>query len=551
MQTVVEFSVVASNFIELWRAGGKCPIISRETDALLENLLSWSQSHGLAITMQAVNKTAEPVEIIEAEELCSFLNTLTACARLPPTVSALGCQADERAASWSRRYLASIVGACSNLLSSVCSHGRLDRVKSALKACMPSLLYICGSHWDSNSAWCSVESSRKAHELCTLLCSLDNSDCLAAMLRGSCGKSLLDLVCRHVSKGKWRDYVQSVEVLLWYAGEVCSDGLEDELSQLMAALLLLVDEGEACLDLSMRGAIALRRLVDSVTEAELCRHNRLLVLYDAIKRHTYSRDPDFLSVILPLHIILSSMMSSQHGFSSSHSNQAPGSFHNAPCIFQVAGLEWNQLDDFIEHLLFSASSESRWDLRRVYIMNIHAVLFVLGSRAVRHLHRLTDLILIYLELPDMPDEECRFATLAILRQCILMAWPRLSKPSSIIKALLKLSGELTVDTSDSAKVPVRGSESHPEFSVKFCSNFEFINSLPACSSLAEMVLKEVNVDRTTSYFLLLAALECLLLLARCSEGTMTMLKLLHNDVDHAGVRQCLKYVTEFDAPNGS
>lgn len=542
---MTSFVTLAREFVQAWEEiPSNCPNISNDTDVLLGKCLAWTGSCNIILEAQVLDCPVENApDIVEVDDVRLFLTKLAQYGQLPPTETSLGCGADESSASWSRKYSASLLRICLDTLRSLCRSESYSPVKSGLRSCLPVLLYMSACHLDPQHPWSTEESSRLANQLVELLCLVDGSSDVATLLAGAMGKSVLQLLSLRLTKDSWRDHVQSVEVLLWYVSAVSREAFEDNISRLVPPLLLLVDEGEACLDLSVRGTSALHQLVDCVTEAELRRHEWLAVLHEAVKRHVYSRDAEFLSVVLPLHASFCTMMSSGQRMTSFNGQRSEGHGSGPGSNWiHIPGLEWNSMDDFLDHLLFSAACETCWNLRRVYVTNILSVLLLQGLRAVRHLRRLTELLVNYLEFPDAPDEECRFAALALLRQCVVMAWPRFAKPVAIIKALLKLCCDLTEDNAAAAVDTIDESSPVPVFWTKFCAGFELAQNSHVYEELSHVVSSGFGVARRTRLYVLLAVAECLLMLCRCSEFMRTSVKKLQASTGHNGARTCLHLV---------
>ncbi|XP_065192898.1 uncharacterized protein LOC135823948 [Sycon ciliatum] len=531
----------ATKFEYQWKKSScGCPNVDADTDSLMNEFTSWSEAFKICTSPDHSGPEAFNAGVKAA---CDFCHMLCGHFALPSTESALSCQADEQACSWSRQYAGRFLTICKNVICRLLSCETTAVLSEPLQRCAPKLLYACFSYFDDDVPWSTEAARDTARELTNLLCKVCTPDGITGLLESSVGKCVLDGLQRQLTSETWRDHPQSVDVLLWYAVLASPITLQTNLDVLMALLLRLVDDGEASLEVSVRGADALTRLVNSASDAELKRYNRLSVLYDATKRHTYSHNGDLLAVILPLHATLCRAMGSCEDGSCARVVSSPVRIIvGSPRCPRMLGMNWNALDHYLSQLLSCVAGETSSELRTIYLENILSVVSGMGLQVVRHSQRILRFLPSHLGCQEGVGENCRFMTLAIMRVLVHSAWPRFGEPVQLVKALLTLCFHASCRIPHRAITSADFTDDPPAAWLKFCSDFKLSERRAEAVSLLSAVAlsKHGKKQQKLNCYLLLGAVECLMLLAQCSASTATLLSSLLKDPLHFGLSRCVE-----------
>lgn len=114
--------------------------------------------------------------------------------------------------------------------------------------------------------------------------------------------------------------------------------------------------------------------------------------------------------------------------------------------------------EVLQLVLTHMEPEHRLLLRRTYARNLPAFVKKLGILTARHLKRLEQVILGYLEVYDEPEDESRLKILETLKLVMQYTWPRIPcRVVVLLKALLKLICDIardTIPTTEAAKSAV-------------------------------------------------------------------------------------------------
>ncbi|XP_049628318.1 TELO2-interacting protein 2 isoform X2 [Suncus etruscus] len=162
-------------------------------------------------------------------------------------------------------------------------------------------------------------------------------------------------------------------------------------------------------------------------------------------------------------------------------------------------------DEVLQLVLTHMQPEHRLLLRRIYARSLPAFVKRLGILTVRHLKRLEQVIIGYLEIYDGPEEEARLKILETLKLLMQYTWPRIScRTVTLLKALLKLICDVAKDPN--------------------------LTPEPVKSTLLE------------------AATDCLVILDHCSQGQVKgLLAKIPQSCDDGKIMSCIRIVFE-DTP---
>lgn len=251
---------------------------------------------------------------------------------------------------------------------------------------------------------------------------------------------ILDVLQPRLKKDSWWRCEPVKLVFAWTLLQVTRPSLSPHLPHLLPPSLLLNDHyrPENCI----LGIRCLHHIVLNAPAAELRHFNRAEVIYTALFKHLYTTEADIiqasLSCLLDLLLVLESPPSSL----------APSSCPRTP----------GRHDDVLRLVLTNMEAEHKVALRRVYAAALPPYIERMGTAVCRHLRRLDQVLLGYLEVGDPAGEASRLAALVALQGVIRGAWPRMeSRLDLLLRGLLKLLLDVSADSalSDDVKQQLR------------------------------------------------------------------------------------------------
>ncbi|KAG8574116.1 hypothetical protein GDO81_009054 [Engystomops pustulosus] len=350
------------------------------------------------------------------------------------------------------------------------------------------LLLLCGVHIQE-AAWSDPQARCLSNQL--LLSLLDAAHCpsVTELLRGSPEepyspyRAALGLLGPRLRKDTWPSHPDASLVFPWLLFQVPRPFLSEYLSRVMPPSLLLSDDYK--LKNKILGVRCLHHIVKNVPAAELRQYNRALVVYHALRNHLYSTEHDLIEVVLPCLLDLFPIL-----------HKPP------PALGAYKKDAEDPADQVMQLLLTHMEMEHRINLRRLYARTLPAFQERLGVGIVRHLKRLLQVIVGYLEVYDGPAEAARLSILETLQGTIKYAWPRIPpRLPLLLKSLLKLIHELSTEANQNSP------------------------------SITETLLKE--------------ATECLLLLDHCCKGQVkAALKDIPTVCNKPLLRKCIQKVLQ-------
>ena len=153
------------------------------------------------------------------------------------------------------------------------------------------------------------------------------------------------------------------------------------------------------------------------------------MVYAAIKQHIYSREHQVLHTLYPALLTILPVVD-KNPATESH------------CVHLT------EMDNILAVVITNAITANDLTLRRTHTKYIERFIECLGMSSVRHLKLLVELVNVYLEVYDGPEEQSRFNALAILRALLHNAWPRVPGHCyNILKGLLMLYQDLAFTSS--------------------------------------------------------------------------------------------------------
>uniref|UniRef100_A0A2C9M2N0 TELO2-interacting protein 2 n=1 Tax=Biomphalaria glabrata TaxID=6526 RepID=A0A2C9M2N0_BIOGL len=215
----------------------------------------------------------------------------------------------------------------------------------------------------------------------------------------------------HLSSANWQKNPFLSESFSWIIEQITLPYLSSYINQVMAISLSFLDDFQEVN--KIRGLRCLMHLISNTSKEELCWYNRADVIYSSLKHQMYVKDASVLQKLFP-------------------------------CLFTILRILDKSVDlkyhhDLLDELIRDSLSENLLILRRLYISNVCSLIKQVGVSCICHLSRLLKIVEQFLETEDGEDELARLGALQLLRNVILLAWPRISKHSKLIlKVVLKL-----------------------------------------------------------------------------------------------------------------
>ncbi|XP_044516811.1 TELO2-interacting protein 2 [Gracilinanus agilis] len=327
---------------------------------------------------------------------------------------------------------------------------RVEAAKDSLgpSAVMPALrlaapyIYLFSVTHSQEQPWTSPESQKVAQEVLALLLRVTNCGSVAEFLRGEtedqAGRftAVMGLLKPELNKESWKNNPATKHVFSWTLHHVTRPWLSHHLERSLPPSLLISDDYQT--ENKILGVRCLHHIVLNVPAADLRQFNRAQVLYHALFNHLYTPEPDLIQAVLECLLVLFPVLERPLQW------KAPEPRPMGPC------------DDVLQLILTHMEPEYRILLRRTYAKNLPSFIERLGILTVRHLKRLEQVIIGYLEVYDGPEEEARLRILETLKLTIQHCWPRIPHRLEIfLKALLKMVCDVVRDQSLTPE-PVKG-----------------------------------------------------------------------------------------------
>lgn len=292
--------------------------------------------------------------------------------------------------------------------------------------------------------WTSPKSQHVAGEVLSLLFRVTECSSVAEFL---CGENeddrgrfavVLGLLKPHLNKETWKKNPAVKHVFSWTLQQVTQPWLSQHLDKILPPSLLISDDYQT--DNKVLGVQCLHHIVINVPAADLLQYNRAQVLYHALFNHLYMPEHRLIQAVLLCLLDLFPVLEKALHW---QGEAARASTH---------------CHEVLQLVLTHMESEHRLLLRRTYARNLPAFVKKLGILTARHLKRLEQVILGYLEVYDEPEDESRLKILETLKLVMQYTWPRIPcRVVVLLKALLKLICDIardTIPTTEAAKSAV-------------------------------------------------------------------------------------------------
>ncbi|XP_038182205.1 TELO2-interacting protein 2 [Arvicola amphibius] len=282
--------------------------------------------------------------------------------------------------------------------------------------------------------WTSARSQQVADEVLSLLLRVTECSSVAGFL---CGENeddrgrfatVLGLLKPHLNKESWKNNPAVKHVFSWTLQQVTQPWLSQHLEKILPPSLLISDDYQT--ENKVLGVQCLHHIVINVPAADLLQYNRAQVLYHALFNHLYMPEHHLIQAVLLCLLDLFPVLERALHWKGD------------------AARATSHCHDVLHLILTHMEPEHRLLLRRTYARNLPAFVKKLGILTVRHMKRLEQVIIGYLEVYDGPEEETRLKILETLKLVMQYTWPRIScRVVVLLKALLKLICDVARDTS--------------------------------------------------------------------------------------------------------
>ncbi|XP_068932040.1 TELO2-interacting protein 2 isoform X1 [Petaurus breviceps papuanus] len=306
-------------------------------------------------------------------------------------------------------------------------------VMPALRPAAPHIYLFSVTHCHEHP-WTSPASQKVAQEVLALLLRVTDCVSVAEFLRGETEgqtgsfTAVMGLLKPELNKESWKNNPATKHIFSWTLHQVTRPWLSQHLERILPPSLLISDDYQT--ENKIMGVNCLHHIVLNVPAADLRQFNRSQVLYHALFNHLYMPEPDLIQAVLECLLDLFPVLEKPLLW------KAPEPRPTGPC------------DDVLQLILTHMEPEYRLLLRRTYARNLPAFVQRLGILTVRHLRRLEQVIIGYLEVYDGPEEEARLRILETLKLTIQHCWPRIPcRLEVFLKALLKMVCDVARDQS--------------------------------------------------------------------------------------------------------
>ncbi|KAM7309166.1 TELO2-interacting protein 2 [Ixodes scapularis] len=302
----------------------------------------------------------------------------------------------------------------------LCARSLLERSPESLedREVTTALALVCFAHVDAEQPWCSESSSKASKGFLEFLVS-------SAASSGRLALAVLKHIQPKLKKNTWKKnpcYRHVYKNALYQLGDSESS---DALSLLLPPGLLLVDD---YMTHNQRlGIQCVQHIISKATPTELQWHGHFDVIFDALKRLLYVKEPE---VITELHSCLRRLL-----FGDSNEGLRPLHLKSEDCL--------RKGEEVYGELLTAAYAEQKFVLRTAYSSQLAAYIECLGINVVKHMSKTLDVVLEYVETYDTAEQASRRNGLLALAALIRCAWPRISRHfRRIAECLFRLAYDL-------------------------------------------------------------------------------------------------------------
>ncbi|KAL1773021.1 TELO2-interacting protein 2 [Sigmodon hispidus] len=295
-------------------------------------------------------------------------------------------------------------------------------------------VYIFATTHRLRQPWTSLRSQHVADEVLSLLLRVTECSSVTGFL---CGENeddpgrfaaVLGLLKPYLNKESWKNNPAVKHVFSWSLQQVPQPWLSQHLEKILPPSLLISDDYQT--ENKVLGVQCLHHIVINVPAADLLQYNRAQVLYHALFNHLYMPEHHLIQAVLLCLLDLFPVLEKSLHWKGDAARATP------------------HCHEVLQLILTHMEPEHRLLLRRTYARNLPAFVKKLGILTVRHLKRLQQVIIGYLEVYDGPEEETRLKILETLKLVMQYAWPRIPcRVVVLLKALLKLICDVARDTS--------------------------------------------------------------------------------------------------------
>ncbi|XP_012966304.1 TELO2-interacting protein 2 [Mesocricetus auratus] len=294
--------------------------------------------------------------------------------------------------------------------------------------------YVFAATHRLKQPWTSPRSQSVAGEVLSSLLRVMECSSVAGFL---CGENeedrgrfaaVLGLLKPHLNKESWKNNPAVKHVFSWSLQQVTQPWLSQHLEKILPPSLLISDDYQT--ENKILGVQCLHHIVVNVPAADLLQYNRAQVVYHALFNHLYMPEHHLIQAVLLCLLDLFPVLEKALHWKGD------------------AARATTHCHDVLQLILTHMEPEHRLLLRRTYARNLPAFVKKLGILTVRHLKRLEQVIIGYLEVYDGPEEETRLKILETLKLVMQYTWPRIPcRVVVLLKALLKLICDVARDTS--------------------------------------------------------------------------------------------------------
>ncbi|XP_063227664.1 TELO2-interacting protein 2-like isoform X1 [Bacillus rossius redtenbacheri] len=295
------------------------------------------------------------------------------------------------------------------------------------------LILLCGEHRKPNS-WNSENTVNNVNEILQLLCKLCSCKQLSDILLetstiggkkfGALLKPCLLSLRPKLLKDTWKTFPAAIACFQWILNEVKAPYLSDYFDIILPTALIIVDDFQT--ENQLRGILCLQHIVENVTCAELGWHGRGDVVFQALQRVLYEREPALVGPLVScLALLLDKLERARFSLEKDHA--------------------WCRYDDVLEVYLRNMEMEGRPALRRAYLGALPHLLEATGVAVVRWSRRLLRILQEYGEAAGQTERGMAVAVLQALKTYMKLARPRVRDHATIVfSVVLRLLYDATV-----------------------------------------------------------------------------------------------------------
>ncbi|GAB6032075.1 TEL2-interacting protein 2 [Chamberlinius hualienensis] len=284
------------------------------------------------------------------------------------------------------------------------------------------VIILCSQYAES-SCWANRSCIKSSEDILMLILTHWKTDNIFHCLVGNeedtkILKKLFKVFASSLTSANWKYNPAMMKGFHWCLFQIQHPFCAEILDVALPLSLLFVDDYVVANRIC--GIRCLHHILNNTPAGDLQRYDRTELIYSALKNIIYHKDPKVINVIYPCILKILSL-----------TKENP--------LKKDALRQVNKYDFLLNNLLKEMNMEETIALRSALSNQLPLFVDGMGLTIVRHLKKLVDIVLEYLEVYDDPQETTRLGCLDCLKKIITVAQPRIEGYLlRIVKGIIRL-----------------------------------------------------------------------------------------------------------------